>query len=147
MARKEPTFWSELFRASRYKPNQGRLARQLTAAALGLIIGVGAYMLSQGPLSSSNVPLRVGFPSLLAAAGAWFIFRLVNYPSFAEFLISVEGEMNKVSWASKQELYRATIVVLSSMCFLGLVLYVYDFMWMWVLTSIGVLSLGGPPTG
>jgi len=65
----------------------------------------------------------------------------VNYPVFAEFLISVEGEMNKVSWAGKQELYRATVVVLGTMFFLAVVLFAYDRIWMFVLSSIGVLQL------
>ena len=39
----------------------------------------------------------------------WIIFRLVQYPPFVEFLIATEAEMNKVSWTSRDDLYRATI--------------------------------------
>ena len=31
----------------------------------------------------------------------WLIFRLVQFPPFAEFLIATEAEMNKVSWTSR----------------------------------------------
>jgi preprotein translocase subunit SecE len=48
--------------------------------------------------------------------------------------------MNKVSWASKDELYRATIVVLSTMFFLALVLWVYDFIWLNVLSFLGIIQ-------
>lgn len=134
------SFWGEFFVLGLYKRSQGRLARQLTAAGLGVIVLVGAYILSQGPLSTYSAPVKSGVPAAITLVAAWVIFRLVNYPPFAEFLISVEGEMNKVSWASKQELYRATIVVLSTMLFLAVVLYAYDFIWVQLLKSIGVIQ-------
>lgn len=134
------SFWSELFVLGLYKRSQGRLARQLTAAGLGVIVLVGAYILSQGPLSAYPAPIKSGIPAGIAVVAGWLIFRLVNYPPFAEFLISVEGEMNKVSWASKQELYRATVVVLGTMVFLAVVLYAYDFIWVHLLKSIGVIQ-------
>lgn len=134
------SFWSELSSAGLYKRSQGRLSRQLTAAGLGMVVLIGVYILSQGPLSGQDQWLRVGVPSAIAVVAGWLIFRLVNYPVFAEFLISVEGEMAKVSWAGKQELYRATIVVLSTMVFLAVILFVYDYIWMKVLTWLGVLQ-------
>jgi len=136
----EGTYWGELLKSSLYKRNQGRLSRQLTAAGVGLLFVLGAYTLSLGPLSVASPGVRIGVPLLVAAAGCWAAFRLVNYPKVAEFLISVEGEMNKVSWASKDELYRATIVVLTTMFFLALVLWVYDFIWLNVLSFMGIIQ-------
>ena len=133
---------SELVAVSLYKRNQGRLARQLTAAGIGALVVAGTYILSQGPLASHGAAVKSGVPVAITAVAAWVIFRLVNFPKFAEFLISVEAEMNKVSWASKQELYRATIVVLSTMLFLGIVLFAYDNAWLLILTKIGVLQRG-----
>ena len=135
------SFWSELSSVGLYKRNQGRLARQLTAAAVGVVVAAGAYILSQGPLAGTSQAVKGGIPIVICAIAAWFIFRLVNYPPFAEFLISVEAEMGKVSWASKEELYRATVVVLSSMLFIGVVLFFYDRVWLLILSSIGVLKL------
>jgi len=137
------SFWSELLAVGLYKRNQGRLARQLTAAGLGVLVFFGTYILRQGPLAAYGAGVKTGVPVVVAAIAAWVIFRLVNWPLFAEFLISVEAEMNKVSWASRQELYRGTIVVLSTMLFLGVVLFAYDNAWLWILTSIGVLQRGG----
>lgn len=136
----EGTFWGEMFSLGMYKRNQGRRSRQLTMAALALVAGIGAYRLSGTILSSYQTAYKVGIPTLLFAAGAWFAFRLVNYPRFAEFLISVEGEMAKVSWPSWQELRRSTVVVLSSMVFLGVVLFAYDVFWQELLNYIGVLQ-------
>jgi preprotein translocase subunit SecE len=133
------SFWSELLAADLYKRNQGRLARQLTAAGIAAMVVAGAYVLSQGPLAGMERGVRVGVPLLITVAAAWVVYRLVNYPRFAEFLISVEAEMGKVSWASRDEVIRATIVVLSTMFFLGVVLFFYDLLWQKILFWIGVL--------
>lgn len=136
----EATFVGELWTLSLYKRNQGRLARQLTGAAIGAAVILGAMTLYQGPLLQSPEPLRIGIPLAIVVIGGWLTFRLVNYPRFADFLISVETEMNKVSWASKTELYRATIVVLVTMFALAFVLRMFDLGWALLLKSIGVLS-------
>jgi len=135
------SFWSELLAVGLYKRNQGRLARQLTAAGFGALVVAGVYILSQGPLAGYGSNVKMMICGSITLVAAWIIYRLVNWPVFAEFLISVEAEMNKVSWASKQELYRATIVVLSTMLFLGIVLFVYDKIWLEILSRIGVLQL------
>ena len=137
----EAKLWNELASVSLYKRNQGRLTRQLTAAALGLIVVVGAYILSRGPLFSYSPPVRVGIPLALALIAGWLVFRVLNWPRFAEFLISVEGEMAKVSWPSRQELVRATSVVIGSMAFLTAVLYLFDSFWAWLLVRLGVVLL------
>jgi preprotein translocase subunit SecE len=136
------SFWRELLAVGLYKRNQGRLTRQLTAAGLGVLVIAGAYVLSQGPLSGYGAAVKSGVPAAIVGIAAWVIFRVVNWPLFAEFLISVEAEMNKVSWASPKELYRATVVVLSTMLFLGVVLFIYDNVWLRILTAVGVLQGG-----
>ena len=64
---------------------------------------------------------------LCTFSGIWLAFRAVNLPQFADFLISVEAEMDKVTWSSRQELYRATVVVITTMVLLGAILLLYDF--------------------
>ncbi|MGQ0633109.1 MAG: preprotein translocase subunit SecE [Planctomycetaceae bacterium] len=135
----DSSLWRELLSVGLYKRNQGRLARQLTAAGLGVLVVTGAYILSQGPLAGFATGIRTGVPLGICALAGWLIFRLINYPPFAEFLISVEGEMGKVSWPSRQEWWRATIVVLTTMLFLAIVLFAYDSFWLWSLSKIGIL--------
>ena len=56
----------------------------------------------------------------------WIIFRLVQFPPFVEFLIATEAEMNKVSWTSRDDLYRATTVVLSTVVLMAVFLFGVD---------------------
>lgn len=65
-------------------------------------------------------------PSIVLAVGIWASFRIVNIPRFADFLISVEAEMNKVSWPSRNQLWRASMVVIVVIFFLAGLLFVYD---------------------
>jgi preprotein translocase subunit SecE len=44
-------------------------------------------------------------------------------------LIAVEAEMNKVTWPSKDELVRASIVVMFTIFFLAVALFSFDIIW------------------
>lgn len=136
----ETTWKAELVSLNMYKRSQGRLTRQLTAIAIAGVVILGAWTLSQGPLSNYSQSVQTGIPFLMSAAAIWVAFRLINWPRFADFLISVEAEMDKVTWAGREELQRATIVVISTMLFIGLVLLVYDMFWVWFFTLIRILQ-------
>jgi preprotein translocase subunit SecE len=70
------------------------------------------------------------------AIGVWASFRVVNIPAFADFLISVEGEMNKVSWPSRGELFRASVVVILVIFFLAFLLFAYDALLSYIMKFI-----------
>jgi preprotein translocase subunit SecE len=53
----------------------------------------------------------------------------VNFPRFADFLIAVEAEMNKVSWPTRGELVRSSLVVLFTIFALAAVLFGFDAVW------------------
>ena len=136
----EGTFLGELGTVEIYKRNQGRLVRQLTFSGFGLALFAGVYTLSRTWLSGSELVVRIGLPAVVFVVGAWIAFRLVNYPRFADFLISVESEIDKVSWPSRTELYRSTVVVLVTMLGMSVVLAVFDVVWQAALRLIGVLN-------
>ncbi|MGH7201870.1 MAG: preprotein translocase subunit SecE [Planctomycetaceae bacterium] len=85
--------------------------------------------------------ITVGIPVALAALAAWVIFRLVNAPRFADFLISVEAEMDKVAWPGKEQLIRSTAVVIITMFFLAMLLFLYDVIWQFLFRLLGFLRL------
>jgi preprotein translocase subunit SecE len=115
----------ELFSLGLYKRTQGRIARQATFAALAVIFALGAwgfssYFQDRGPVYQYYIPMAI------VAVGLWASFRIVQIPAFADFLISVEGEMNKVSWPARAELFRASVVVILVIFFLAGLLFAYD---------------------
>ena len=112
-----------MFNASRYKRSQGKMARQLTLTAMAVMVAVGAWKLNS--VGGTNVQQYIT-PLVVLTLGWWASFRIVNLPKFADFLISVEAEMNKVSWPSRGELWRASIVVIIVIFFLAALLFTYD---------------------
>jgi preprotein translocase SecE subunit len=85
--------------------------------------------------------LQFTVPLLLIACTLWFAWRLVNYPTFGDFLIATEAEINKVSWTSRRALVRDTIVVLTTLVLLTVFLFVVDMFWNTLLSReiVGVL--------
>jgi len=75
---------------------------------------------------------------VVLAAGLWASFRVVQMPNFADFLISVEAEMNKVSWPSWSELFRASMVVILMIFILAAILFFYDVAWSFLLRIVGL---------
>jgi preprotein translocase subunit SecE len=140
------SFLGNLLRFSVYKRNQGRVTRQATFAALALAIGVGVWRLSAvlplwfaSDVAAASTDLgvvRFLVPGLLLAAGLWVSFRAVNMPRFADFLIAVEAEMAKVSWPTRSEVVRSSIVVIFMMFALAGILGLYDLFWWFVLRAV-----------
>jgi len=81
-------------------------------------------------------------PLLLAALGLWFAWRVVNVPSFSDFLIATEAELNKVSWTTKKRLFQDTVVVLVTVILMTIFLFFADVAWSALLKGIGVLRPG-----
>ena len=61
-------------------------------------------------------------------------------PSFADFLIAVEAEMNKVSWPTRTELVRSSLVVIFLMFFMALILVFFDVFWQKLLQILQVIK-------
>lgn len=137
----------ELLSASVYKRNQGRVARQLTFAALAAVIGIGVWRLAQllGVLYGGGAAgmggedfgvVRFVVPAVLLASGLWVAYRVVNVPWFADFLIAVEAEMAKVSWPTGDEVFRSSVVIIFLIFALAAILAGYDLFWWFVLRSV-----------
>ena len=135
-------FLLNLSRTELYKPMQGWYARVYTALALGLIAAAGGMRVYEAS-NEYNAYWRFGLPALFAVVFGWLIFRIVQFPPFAEFLIATEAEMNKVSWTSKEDLIRSTTVVLMSVVLMAVFLFVVDRLWTFILQVLGVLQFGG----
>ena len=124
----------ELLQVGIYKRSQGRITRQVTCIVIWIAFAVAAYRLYDA--GGLEMPYRVIVPSAVLLIGGWFGYRIVNYPSFADFLIAVEAEMNKVSWPSTTELVRSSIVVIVLIIGLTAILFAYDSIWAFLLKYV-----------
>jgi preprotein translocase SecE subunit len=153
-----------------YKPTQGVRVRRATVLAI-LVVGLcGIYVLvvhhSLGyeiegsrpnnwewsiPFSKDIlgaelvIPLmfkvHLVIPLLLFVGLLWVAWRVVNWPTFADFLIATEAEMNKVSWTTRKRLWQDTVVVLVTVFLLTAYLFIIDIGWINVLSWVRVLQV------
>jgi preprotein translocase subunit SecE len=133
----------EMFQVGLYKRSQGRVARQVTFAAAAITVALGSWSLMQWLgvwLPSQWSSLQYVISGGLLFLGCWIAYRVVNYPQFADFLIAVEAEMAKVSWPSRAELVRSSLVVIIVIFVLAGVLFSYDIVWNWIFTKLGFLQ-------
>jgi len=133
-------FLSTWFSFGFYKRSQGRWTRYATFFSLVIIAVYGAYSCHN---FLSDPSYSAGVSGAVLLAGLWFAFRIVQWPRFADFLIGVEAEVNKVSWPSKPELYRSVIVVMLMLFGLAAVIFVFDIVWRTVLGALGIVGPGG----
>lgn len=147
------SFLGELLSARLYKPTQGRITRQVTGGAIWLAFAICAWRWWQtaygldwfsGLAGSAEAQksvlevLRWVAPSMLLLAGLWIGYRIVNYPRFADFLIAVEAEMNKVMWPSQDELVRSSVVVIILLLAFAGLMYVFDLAWVGLFWLMGI---------
>jgi len=132
---------------SSYKPGRGLRARSAAAGALVLLALFASVRFAQMlglersfELMGMEVPVSAVWGAVLfvalAAAVAVFTFGLETglkgidsrSRAFVDLLIETEGELQKVSWPSRDELRRSTVVVLLCIAVLGAFLAGVDFL-------------------
>ncbi len=129
---------AELFQFGLHKPNQGRIVRQLTFAAIALLGVLSAWELYRsGTISGLGGAAHFVLIGL-AGLACWVAFRIVNYSVFADFLIAVEAEMNKISWPSRKEVWNASLVVMFVIFAMAAFLFIFDMIWTFVFEVIGI---------
>lgn len=130
------SFIQELTRFTLYKPNQGKAARRITLFAALVVIILGGWAFYNWAHFFAVTLQRAGVASVVTAFFCWAAFRVVNYPPFADFLVTVEAEMLKVSWPSWKEVRSSTAVVLVVLTILTAALFVFDIVWQSVFTYV-----------
>lgn len=118
-----------------YKATQGKNTRLFSAVGLVVIIGLGCWRLYQQlQVWNLNPWIVTLIPLVLFAGLAMGIFVLSNKHKVADFFISAEGEVKKVSWSTKQEITASTIIVIFVVIFMSLLLGITDFFFQYVFT-------------
>lgn len=117
-----------------YKRGQGKYTRLCSAFAWALIVALGCYTLytklqANDPKSIDPkvwLWMQTMIPAGLFVVFSLIIYWLVNKPSIADFMISAEGEMKKVSWSSRKEIAVSTAVVIIVVILMAVYLGVVD---------------------
>jgi preprotein translocase subunit SecE len=129
----------ELFQIGVYKRSQGRITRQVTFAAAAITFALVAWRLYVTFKPSLGLAGISSLAGVVLVGGLWISYRLVNVPRFADFLIAVEAEMNKVSWPSRTELIRSSMVVIFVIFAMAMVLFGFDLVWGFLFEWLGIL--------
>jgi preprotein translocase subunit SecE len=138
--KRSSAFWATMLSSGLYKPMQGWHARLWTGIGIAALLLVGVWRLFE-TLDGLAIPVRYSVAGVMAALFSWLSFRIVHYPPFADFLVATQAEMNKVSWISRDDLKKATAVVLVTVLVISLFLFGIDQLWMTLLDWIGVLNV------
>jgi preprotein translocase SecE subunit len=132
-----------------YKKGQGyytRLGTAIGACAISALACMALYNTLDG-LAFENANLkswvRAAVPAVSFVVLGWVIFKAVNMPRFADFMIQTEGEMKKVSWSSKKEIIASTKIVIVTVAILAIILAVVDFGFTELFHKIGILKIMG----
>jgi preprotein translocase subunit SecE len=132
-----------------YKKGQGyytRLGTAIGTFAISALACMALYNTLEGlSLDDANLKswIQAGVPAVLFVVLGWVIFKLVNMPRLADFMIQTEGEMKKVSWSSKKEIIASTKIVIVTVVILAIILAMVDFGFAELFHKIGVLKVMG----
>jgi preprotein translocase subunit SecE len=142
----------ELFRFRRYKSSLGSLIRRLTMAGIWVLFATAAWKCTlmdfvwvadwtgqSGDAAKTFVPIfTYSLAGSILLFGLWFGWRTINWATFADFLISVETDMAKVSWPGPAELRSSTVVVLIVFMFLAGLFLTYDLILLSFFKWVGI---------
>ncbi|MBL9121746.1 MAG: preprotein translocase subunit SecE [Phycisphaerae bacterium] len=131
-----------------YKAGQGYYTRMGTTVGASLLGLLGlrwlwdyAKNVQIGSINQTYVAFGICclVGGILAALIYVYVFRK---PGSSDFLIATEGEMKKVNWSTRREIFGSTGVVISVMAFSTAFLWMIDQAFVFVFQWIGVLEGG-----
>ena len=96
-----------------YKPGQGKYTRLCSGITVGVIVAFGCWRLYE-KLGATDLSLWVVslVPAGVLVVLGVLVYWLLNKASVADFLIAAEGELKKVNWSSRREVFVSTVVVI-----------------------------------
>ncbi|TVQ51519.1 MAG: preprotein translocase subunit SecE [Phycisphaerales bacterium] len=128
-----------------YKRGQGYYTRVVSAFGFGLVILMGGYWVGDiartMPIAGEPVYTQaVAFLIFSAFFGAIAYYLIGVKPKFVDFLIATEGEMKKVNWSSRQEVFGSTWIIISMTVFIAIICFLWDLLYQWIFSTAGVLE-------
>lgn len=126
-----------------YKPGQGYWTRMVSAVAVSVIVAWAVVWLWEklSVFGESAIFLQGGMAVVLLGGFGLLLLRyLGTKPESCDFLIATEGEMKKVNWPTRREVFGSTWIVVCSVFMLAMVLFLADIIFMDLFTLMGVLE-------
>lgn len=126
----------------KYKWGQGKNTRLYSAVSVAVLTAIGCWRLYQKIEASvdasktSGLVVTVVVPLAVFSIVALFLYWLVNKPTVADFMISAEGELKKVSFSSRQEITVSTFVVIAVVVAMTAMLGAADFLFNLFFSSV-----------
>lgn len=125
-----------------YKSGQGQYVRWSAAAGAGLLSLAAAAFTYQRLTVFNNEWVERLVPVAVLVALAYFIFRMVGqHTRVVDFMIATEGEMKKVNWSSRKEVWGATKVVIITVLALAILLFLVDILFIVLFSAMNVLHV------
>ncbi|MCZ6835672.1 MAG: preprotein translocase subunit SecE [Planctomycetota bacterium] len=132
-----------------YKKNQGYYTRVCTAFSLATIVLMGSQWLwdMMGGISIGTLQ-----PVYIQAGGSVLfisLFGILGYyligvkPKVVDFMIATEGEMKKVNWSTKREIFGSTWAVIGLTMLIALLCFTFDLVFQLFFQALGVLKDAG----
>lgn len=128
-----------------YKPDQGYWTRMISALSIGAIGLAGAGWLWQQLSIVDNPDIRLYVQAtgaiivvLLVLLGIYWVYG--RNRKLVDFFIATEGEMRKVNWSTRREVFGMTWVVISVAIIIAALLFTVDILFSTFFKWVGVLA-------
>lgn len=110
-----------------YKHGQGTYTRLGTGAVVAAMVGLGCVRLYEKlGVMTNNLWIQAMIPAVVFVVLTGLLYWVLNRPAVADFMISAEGEVKKVTWSSRQEIVVSTLIVVLVVGVLALLLGTTD---------------------
>ena len=109
-----------------YKRGQGYHTRLWSGLVVFAIAVGGCYVLWRKLTVLDNLWVETLVPVGLCVVIGLVLFWLLNRPGAADFMISAEGEIKKVSWSSRREITVSTMIVICVVVLMAVMLFAAD---------------------
>ena len=109
-----------------YKRGQGYYTRLWSGLIAFAIASSGCYVLWRKMAVITNLWVKTLVPAGLCVGLGFLVFWLMNKPAAADFMISAEGEIKKVSWSSRREIAVSTMIVIFVVILMAIMLFAAD---------------------
>ncbi len=130
-----------------YKSGQGYWTRMMSAAAMGMLALLGGYWIwdrwgaTTHQTNGKYIAIAAALLFLAMVAGIMWWYLGHNHRS-VDFLIATEGEMKKVNWSTRREIFGSTGVVIFTMFAISIFCFVCDRIFAAFFLAINVLDRG-----